>query len=81
MQENENVKSVVEAVLTNWKIGASVGVGTAATGVASQQSIIHGWLTDVAIAIGIATSLLVFGIKLIEFEKKVRERLAERNES
>lgn len=74
MSESENAKSVIEAVANNPKVATTVSLSTASLGAAVNFGVIQGWLSVVAMAVGIVTSIVVLGIQMIRLERAIRER-------
>lgn len=74
MNENDSVRSVIEATLNNPKLAPAVTVGTASVGAAAQFGLIDGWLVRASMIIGVATSLVILGVWLIRLEQAWRAR-------
>lgn len=73
MNENESIRSVIEAILGSPKIAAVPAV-TASVGAAAQFGLIDGWLMRASLLIGVVTSLVILGVWMIRLEQAWRAR-------
>lgn len=74
MNENESVRSVIEAIILNPKVAPVIPASTASLSAAAQFGLIDGWLMRASLLIGVVTSLVILGVWMIRLEQAWRAR-------
>lgn len=72
--DEDGMQSMIESVISNWKVPAGVAAGNASLGAAARMELIQGWLAIASMSVGIVTGLLIAGWWAIRVEKAWRNR-------